>query len=178
MTKRSTAPSRALMAAIALIGFSAGGANAASPPSKAVQAVIECRKQADNAARLACYDAAASQVAQDLDSGDLVAIDRQQRRVLRRETFGLTLPSFDIFDHGEKLSDVDRMTDAVTGAGPGPDGKWVIRLESGAVWRAIENVDFYPDPKPGDPVVIFRAALGSFKMKVAGQPAIRVHRDQ
>ena len=177
MTRSSIASVRVSMAAAAIIGLSVAAANAAPPP-KVVLAVVECRKLADNGARLACYDAAANQVAQDLDSGDLVAIDRQQRRALRRETFGLTLPSFDIFDRGEKLSDVDKMTDTLTGAGLGPDGKWVIRLASGAVWRAIENVDLYPDPKPGDPVVVFRAALGSFKMKIAGQPAIRVHRDQ
>jgi len=47
-------------------------------------------------------------VAQDLDSGDLLALERQQRRVLRKQAFGLTLPSFDVFDRGEKASEADR----------------------------------------------------------------------
>ena len=58
------------------------------------------------------------------------------------------------------------------------DGKWIFRLENGAVWRQIDDYALYKDPRPGAKITIERALLGSYKLSVDGQPGLRVHRDE
>ncbi|MFI4973505.1 MAG: hypothetical protein ACHP84_03085 [Caulobacterales bacterium] len=170
----------ALTAAAAACAMTlAAGAAAAPAPVRApaVQAVVDCKQLADGAARLACYDSAVDKLTQAEASGDLVTIDREQRRTVRRQAFGLILPSFSLFDRGERPEEINQVSDSIASVGHSADGKWVFRLESGAVWRAIEDADFYKDPKPGDPVVIKRRSLGSFMMEIDRMPGFKAHRD-
>jgi hypothetical protein len=158
----------------------AGGAFAAAPaPTRApaVQAVVDCGKIADGPARLACYDKAVAEMQAAEARGDLVTIDREQRRSVRRQAFGFSLPSLSLFDRGEKPEEVDRVTDKVASVGHIGYGKLVIRLESGAVWRQIDDNELGRPPHAGSTAEVRKAALGSFMMKLDGQPAIRVHRD-
>jgi hypothetical protein len=155
--------------------------SAATPDSTtapAVQAVVDCRKLADDTARLACYDKAADALGAAEANGDVVSLDRTQRAQVRKEAFGFALPSLTVLDKGEKPEAVDRIDDVVASAGQTPDGKWVIRMQSGAVWRQIDDYELARRPKPGMPVVIKRASLGSYMANVDGQPALRMHRDQ
>jgi len=174
--------SKGMLAGAAASAMALASAACAAPApapvrAAAVQAVVDCRKIADGAARLACYDAALDKLTEAERTGDLLTIDHQQRRTMRKQAFGLSLPSFSLFDRGEKPEEVNRITDRIASVGRTAEGKWVIRLESGAIWRAIENTDFYRDPKPGDPVVIRRASLGSFIMDIDRLPGFRAHRD-
>jgi len=159
--------------------LSAGSAGAA-PASKAmraasVQNVFDCRSVLDAARRLVCFDGAVGAMADAEANGDLVIIDREQRREVRRQAFGLTLPSLAMFDRGEK--DADRITSKVVGVSRTPDGKWVLRLEGGALWRQTDDTDFNKTPRPGSNVVVKKGSLGSYFMKVDGGTAYRVHRD-
>lgn len=158
-----------------------GPARAAPPPAPSraptVQAVIACQALVDNAQRLACYDKAVAGMAQAEVKGDLVTIDREQRRAVRRQAFGLTLPSLAMFDRGERPEEADRITAKVKSASHTVTGKWVIELEDGAVWRQIDDNQIYKSPRPGSVAAIRKAMLGSFFMNLDGQQAIRVHRD-
>jgi hypothetical protein len=162
------------------LGVVAGPVAADAPAPKrpeALQAVVDCRKIADNTQRLACFDAAVEKMTAAETSGDLVSLDREQRRTVRRQSFGFTLPSLTIFDRGEKAEEVDRLTATLASAAKNADGKWVFRLQDGAVWRQIDDYDLSRDPHPGSVIVIKRASLGSFMLDVDGQPGLRVHRD-
>jgi len=164
-----------------LMGILLAGEAAAAPPGLAraptVQAVIDCKAIAEDNQRLTCFDKAVAAMTQAEASGDLVTIDRAQRRAVRHQAFGLTLPSLAIFDRGEKPDEINRITAKVKSAFQSGGGKWVIELEDGAVWRQIDNNDLYNSPHAGSTVDIRRAMLGSFFMKLDGQQAIRVHRD-
>ena len=154
----------------------------ATAPSKAVRAaavqnVLDCRGLTDANARLACFDKTVAGMAEAETKGDLVTIDREQRRQVRRQAFGLSLPSLQIFDHGEKGEDADRITSKVTSASRGAGGKWIVELEGGAVWRQTDDTDLYKSPHAGSIAIVRKAALGSFFMKVDGDSAFRVHRD-
>ena len=153
--------------------------SAAPAPSRApvVQSVIDCRKLEDSAARLACYDKAVDAMNEAESKGDLVTIDREQRRTLRRQAFGLSLPSLNIFDRGEKPEEASRITAKVTEAYRNREGRWVVKLEDGAEWRQIDYEEPSRPPHQGSTVVISRGVVGSFFMKIDGQPFIRVHRD-
>jgi hypothetical protein len=155
----------------------AQGATAAPPSSApAVQAVIDCAKILQNDQRLACYDAAVAAMAKAQTTGDLVAIDRAQRRAARRQTFGFSLPSLAFLDRGEKAEEVNNLDTTVTAVSRSADGKWVITVEGGAVWRQTDNNDLSKDPRVGSAVKISKGVLGAFFMNVDRQQAIRVHR--
>jgi hypothetical protein len=153
-------------------------AETSAAPPKAVQAAIDCRKLSDDPARLACYDQTVDALGQALGQGQVIAVDRGQVQAVRRQAFGFTLPSLDLFGRGEKPVDVDEVVLPVESARRGPDGKWTIGLEGGQVWRQIDTGDFSRDPKPGAKAVIKKAMLGSYMMMIGGHAPVRVHRDQ
>ena len=109
-------------------------------------------------------------------SGDLVTIDREQRRAVRRQAFGLTLPSLAMFDRGE--SDANRTSPPKsrrptrTAPANGSSGSTTASL-----WRQIDDTDVYPKPREGSTADIRRGAIGSFFMLLDGKTQIRVHRD-
>jgi hypothetical protein len=172
-----------LGAVTAVTAASAAEKVSAQKRAQVLQAVVDCRPMTDANARLACYDAAAARLDEAEASGQVVVVDKEQARQVRREVFGLQLPSLDIFSHAAKgpgaaVEDVDRVTEVVKTASRQADGRWVIELESGAVWRQIDASELANDARAGSKAEIRKAALGSFFMKIDGQPAIRVHRDR
>lgn len=141
------------------------------------KAVLDCRGVADPMQRLACYDAAAGRMSDAEAKGDIVVIDRAQARAAHQQAFGLALPSLDFVSKALKPGEIDQVQSSVRAARRDPYGHWTLVLEDGAVWRQIDG-DLNIDPHAGSKVVIHRAALGSFKMNIDGQPSIRVHRDE
>jgi hypothetical protein len=157
----------------------AGGVVAAPAPVRApaIQSVLNCRTIADSVQRLACFDKSVGEMAKAEQTGDLVTIDREQRRVVRRQAFGLILPALAMFDRGERPEEADRVTVTLAGAGQNAQGKWIVRLDDGAVWRQTDDSELVRRPHAGSAAVIRKGVLGSFFMTIDGQPAIRVHRD-
>ena len=164
---------------------------AADKPSSAkraavLQAIVDCRAMTDTSARLACYDAAAAKLDEAESSGQVMVVDREQAKQVRKEVFGLQLPSLDIFNLGggkgaervAKGDEVDRLLATVRQASRAGDGRWTIELDTGAVWRQLEPVDLANDPRSGSKVEIKKGALGSFLMKIDGQPGFKAHRDR
>ena len=158
--------------------LAAGDVSAAGAPTRApaMQSVLDCRALTDGVQRLACFDNAVGAMASAEKSGDLVTIDREQRRAVRRQAFGLTLPSLAMFDKGEKPEETNRIAVTLAAAARNGSGKWVFTLDDGAIWRQIDDSELEPPPRPGVKAVIRRAALGSYMIHLEGS-AIRVHRD-
>jgi hypothetical protein len=170
----------AVCACAFMLCFADTGARAATPaPTRApaVQAVIDCRKLADSAQRLACYDATVDSMAKAETAGDLVTLDRAQRRAVRRQAFGFTLPTLSMFDRGEKPDEVDRIDETLASARQDAQGKWTFVMQDGAVWRQIDDEFLSRKPHQGSAIVIRRAMLGSYMLSVDGQPGVRAHRD-
>ena len=170
--------------AVALL--SAGSLAAAPPPAglsastraKVLQSLSDCRGLTDNAARLACYDAATAGLEQAEAKGDIVVVDREQARDVRRQAFGFTLPSLAMFEKGEKQEDIDTTTGTVASARQNGARRWVVKLEDGAVWTQVDSTEMFSDPKAGDPVRIKKASLGSYLMVIGKNGAVRAHRDE
>jgi hypothetical protein len=164
-------------AACFAISSAALAATPKAPPAPAVQAVVDCRKLEDGAQRLACYDTAADALAKAQETGDLVTLDREQRRAARKQAFGFTLPSLAILDTGEKPGELNRIEETLASASQGYEGKWTFVMQDGAVWRQIDDEFLSRKPHPGSKVEIRRAMIGSFMLSVDGQPGVRAHRD-
>ena len=164
-----------------LLTFVASGSAMAAKPAPttapAVQAVVDCRKIDDGVQRLACYDAATDALTKAQSSGDLVTLDRQQRRTVRKQAFGFTLPALAMFDVGEKSETMNSIDEILASAHQDAGGKWVFVMQDGAVWRQIDDEFLSRDPHPGSAIVISKAMLGSFMLSVDKQPGVRAHRD-
>lgn len=167
----------ALMAG--LLGQSALAAPSANPErAPALRKLTDCRQVADNAARLACYDAVAAEIDSAQAAGDIVVVDRDQARAVRKQAFGFSLPSLSLFDREGKSEPLEAVTLKVESAARGGDGKWVLRLEGGQIWRQIDTTELSRLPKAGATVTIRSAMLGSYKLTVSGSNvAIRVRRE-
>jgi hypothetical protein len=182
-----------LAAFIALAPAVSQAASAPKLPGRAelVKALSDCRAIADPTERLACFDKAAAALDEAQTKGDVVVVDREQAREVKRQAFGFNLGNaLSIFDRpaakdkdGAKDKERERETDesivsvakAVTQT---PVGKWIVTLETGAVWRQVDSDTISLDPHPGSKIRIRRASLGSYLMSVDGQSSIRVHRDE
>ncbi|MFL5298421.1 MAG: hypothetical protein ACJ798_18750 [Phenylobacterium sp.] len=160
---------------------------AAAPPPKPVgaegraremQKLMDCRKVADNAQRLACFDEAAAAMDQAEAKGDIVVVDREQARKVRRQAFGFTLPSLSLFERGEKPEELETVQAKVVGVRQNGAGKWVLRLDSGAVWVQVDTNDIGTDPQAGETVTIRKAALGSYMLVLPHHRSFRAHREE
>lgn len=151
----------------------------ASGNAPVLQAVIDCRTTAEAAARLACYDAAAARLQQAETAGEVVVVDRAQVREARRQIFGFSVPALDLFGGratARAEDRVDRLEGVVRSTSFGRDARRVIRLEDGAVWRQYGAEEIRV--RAGSRVVVTRGIIGSFFMRVDGQPGVRVQRVQ
>ena len=170
----------ALAAGAVALTFAGAGLAADAPLGRAaqLQAVVDCRKLADPAERLACYDAATASLDAAEKAGDVVVVDRAQVREARRAAFGFNfqMPAF-MTPRDEKPEEMDRIAATVASARQDAHGKWVIKLTDGAIWRQVDTKKIFRDPQAGSTVEIRTAAMGSFFMKVDGQKQIRVHRE-
>ena len=154
-------------------------AAAAEPIQKpeAFEALLRCRAIADTAARLACFDSAAASLEAATASREVVVVDRKQIRESKRTLFGLSIPKLSLFDGDKEEDEVTSIDGVVESAHRDQDGRWVVRLKEGSRWRQIDSNALGRSPKSGMKVQINRAAVGSFKMRVEGQPGIRVRRE-
>jgi len=177
MAGRAGVPGLALVVGMGLAGTSYGVERVASAVSPVIQAVLDCRKAAAAEARLACYDAAVSKLAQAVGDGDLVSFDREQRREVRRQAFGFNLPSLSVVERGERPEEMGVLTATVRSASRNSEGRWVIVLDGGQVWRQTDSIALARPPRPGSAVVIQKAALGSFMISVDGHPGFRARRE-
>jgi hypothetical protein len=170
---------RIAVAVLAVATLGAPAARAASgiePQAAVVRALLDCRGLADAPSRLACYDEAAAAFERAEAGGDVVIVDREQARKVRRQAFGFTLPSISMFEKGESKSELENVDGKLASARQDASGHWVLKLEDGAVWRQIDSNELTRSPKSGMTVVIRKAALGSYLAAVAGQRAFRARR--
>ena len=172
---------RPVLALSLLAAAAAAGTVAVAQPkgegrAQIVQELAGCRQITDNAARLACYDKTAATLEQAEAKGDIVIVDRDQARKVRRQAFGFSMPSISLFEKGETQEELENVTGEVATARVNGAGKWVIQLKDGGVWTQVDNNQLHRDPKPGMPVRIRQAAMGSFLMSINNGGGFRVRR--
>jgi hypothetical protein len=182
-TMTGAARATVLLGAALVVG-GAGAALAAQPskidPGRAavVQSLSDCRKITEDASRLACYDKAASALDQAESQGQVVVIDREQARAVRRQAFGFNLPSLNLFSRGAVKTEegLDHLNLNIASVHHSSEGKWVFVATDGAVWRQTDSEELAEDPHSGSKLFVHGGALGSFFCKVDGQPQVRCER--
>jgi hypothetical protein len=170
-----------MRAALLILVVLASPAAAQTPqggPSPALAALYACAAEADDAKRLACYDAAAGRLRAAEESGDVVAVSRAEAETIERESFGFSLPSLPHLFGARAGADAQAAETEMEIAriGHGADGAAVFTMTNGQVWAQVDT-DSSRRARAGGKVVIRRAAFGSYLMHVeAGGPALRVQR--
>ena len=166
------------VAALAALPAAAAAQSGNQPQARPelFEALVRCRAIADDAARLRCFDEAAANLQAAQERRDLVVVDRQQVRENRRRLFGLPLPNLGGVFGGDDEDDVDSIESTVASASQIDYGRWVVRLEDGSTWVQTDNEIIAGRPRPGQPVRVNRAAMGTYMMRVNNQPGVRVRR--
>lgn len=141
-----------------------------------LERLTACRAVADNAARLSCYDAAAAAFDSAERGGELVVIDRAAVSETRRQLFGFELPTLPRLFGEDAGGDLDSIETTLERASRAEGDRWVFRLADGGVWRQVDSEPVRFTNRPGEPVRVRKASLGSFLMTVGGSRAVRVRR--
>ena len=166
------------LAALAVATFHSGSAFAQQPKEPSSQDTIDrlraCQTIADASERLACYDREVGVVLAATDEGTLRVVDQQEVEQTKRSLFGFTLPKIKLFGDGE-----DEMTELATTItkvrSEGREG-WIFTTEEGSTWRIAETKMGWRPPREGQPVVLKRASMGSFFIRVNGQIGVKGRR--
>lgn len=103
----------------------------------------------------------------------VVVIDRQQVDETRRNLFGVALPDTGLFGSGNDLSQIET---TLTRASVDDSGRWSFVLANGTRWTQTDDYIIARPPRANDKVLIKRAALGSFRLSVGGQPGVKAKR--
>ena len=145
---------------------------------EAFEALVRCRAIADDAARLQCFDAAAAGLQEAADRRDLVVVDREQVRKTKRSLFGLDIPDLNPFSGGPdpEEEEIQSIESTVASAVRHGGGRWSVTLEDGSSWIQTDDKPLALGPRKGQKVLVKKAAMGSYMMRVNNQPAVRVKR--
>jgi hypothetical protein len=168
-----------LLAGLPAVGIAQSPSPEAPQRPELFEALVQCRSITDDSARLQCFDTAAANLQAAAERRDVVVVDRAQVRESRRRLFGLALPRLPIFGGGDDEAEEQEITSIesnVTRAYQGEMGRWVVTLEDGSTWAQTDNNIIAGRPRPGQPVTVHRAALGTYMMRVSGQPGVRAQR--
>lgn len=156
-------------ACLAVAGAAAAEARERAPQSPLVEALARCKAQAEDAARLRCYEAAAGALTAAAAQGEVVVVNQRDLKTARRSLFGFSLPGVPFFG-GDDSQDKEQneVESKVRAAEMLADGKWLVILDTGATWQTTEATRGEPAPKRGEIVRIKKGALGSYVFSVEG----------
>lgn len=142
--------------------------------------LLDCRALGDSAARLACYDRQVGEMESAAQRDEVVVLDKAELKKTRRSLFGFSFPRLPFLsgsDDDEEKADLEaaRIEARITSARNVGYGKWAFVLDDGSQWETTEAIA-NRSPKSGQPIVIKRAAMGSFLGSVNGWPSVRMRR--
>ena len=171
----------ARISALALWAAFAVNAAAQPPPGRGVdlmEKLANCAEVPDVGARLSCYEAASAALKAAVAAGDVLMVDRQQVRDVRRQAFGFSLPSISLFDRDAPAEPIDRVESRLASAARDGVGRWTFRLEDGGVWSQVDSEVLMFAPKPGMAVIVRKGLVGAYFLGLDGRAGVRVRRVQ
>lgn len=130
-----------------------------------------CRAIADPDQRLACYDREVGAVITATEQGTLQVVDRADVEETKRGLFGFALPKIKLFGgDGDEMTELETTITDVRREGR--EG-WIFTTEEGSVWRISDTRLGWRPPQPGQAVVLKKASLGSYFIRVNGQIGVK-----
>jgi hypothetical protein len=160
------------------LGQSASAAKTPRAISPLVNALEQCRKIADSAQRLGCYDRAAPALVDASRAGEITVVDRGQLRQARRSLFGFSMPRLPFFAGDESAADSpSELQTTIKSARSLGNGKYrIVLTENDAVWETTEESMGLREPRAGQKISIRRGPLGSYFLRVDGGRSVKGRR--
>lgn len=146
--------------------------------SKTLDVLAGCQAITTDPARLACYDAAASQIDGARKSGRLLALDRGKVVERKRQRFGLADAAQNPLGGGEadRLTKVTEVQTTIASVKPSSYARFSLQLANGTVWETIEPLTLAP--RPGTAITIKQSGFGGFKASIRGERPVLVKRQR
>ena len=165
------------------LGSAAVAAKEKEPPAtpEEVQKLYDCRAITDASERLSCFDRQVAALQQAEQSRQIAIFDKAAQKKAQRGLFGFTLRDLPFFGGGDDVDDEDqikRLETTVKWARREGYNKMRFEIEDGAVWIQTDQSDLPRDPKPGEKVVIYPGAFGSYFAELGTMKRIRVRRER
>lgn len=165
------------LAAVAAASILSGQSAPTQERPETLARLMACREVADSTARLACFDTAAGALDTAEREGEVVVFDRAGVAETRRQLFGFEMPALPrLFGSAGVGAEIDSIETTLVSATFVNEGRWVFRLEDGGEWRQIDSERVRFRNRPGQPVRVRKASLGSFLLTVGDSRAVRVRR--
>lgn len=161
------------------------GAASAEPAGAPTDSVYACAAIAEDAARLACFDAAVAELQSKEQAGLIQTVDVAKIKEIEKEAFGFSMPSLPaLFNRSSGTAKatteeaIDEITVPVKSARiQGVTGRVIVVLENGQTWEQIDTTKINGmSLRKAKEARVRKAALGSFMMSVDGGKAFRVKR--
>lgn len=143
------------------------------PAADHLSGLRACLQIADPSTRLACYDGAAKAVVSASDDGRLKIVDQAEIRRTRRGLFGFSLPDLGIFGGGDEEPDMEMLETTVASVRYTGSDSFVFRTPEGGLWQVTNAPSRLNEVKVGDPVVLKKASLGSYFVRIKGQLGVK-----
>lgn len=147
-------------------------------PSPLVTAIDRCRKIAEPAQRLTCYDTAANALVTAANAGTVAVVDQTEIRKARRSLFGFSLPKIPFFSGDDTADEAQRQLEStITSVRPLNNGYYrIVIADNNAVWETSDSSISFDAPRPGQKITILRGPLGSYFLRINGQIGVRGRR--
>ena len=177
MTSSITLLGVILLAAAAPAGAQSGRPGS-SPPSRHLSALEACRAIQADPARLACFDREAGALLTASRGGELSVVNRADMRTARRSLFGFALPKLPFFAGDKSADEVpDTLDSTIVSAQSIANDLYRIKIAAGdALWETTDSPMSLSAPRGGQKIVISKAALGSYFLRIDGQVGVKGRR--
>lgn len=143
-------------------------------PPKVFGDLQSCRAIADEKARLACFDTVSAQISQQVESKELVLLDRVAVKNTKKSLFGFSIPDVDFLKDEEGQFEFEKLETTVTSVASGGYRKLQFRVAEGSLWRTTEASDL--ELKNGQKIVLSKGSLGGYFVKVGSARSVRAVR--
>jgi hypothetical protein len=155
----------------------AGAATEPTQRAALLGKAVDCLSVKEAAERLACLERSVRALDEAERGRQIVVVDKPQVEADKRARFGLPQASKPILAPVKsEQADLKEVAGSIRTADRDRFQKWVFTLEDGSKWQQTDDADLGRWPKAGSAVLIRRAALGSYLMKVDGQRWLKVRR--
>ena len=137
--------------------------------------IVACRAISNAAARLECFDAAATALETATENRQVVMLDQSEVRKTKRSLFGFSLPKIPFFGESdeEQEEEFKEIEGELANVQALPYGKYQFTVKDAGTWQTTQGISSIL--KNGKKFKIKRAAMGSF-MLVMNNTGIRVKR--
>jgi hypothetical protein len=156
-------------------------AGASEAQESEIDKIHACSAITDAGQRLACFDATVAAMKQAQAAGDVSVVSRAQIQQAGKNSFGLgptaqASAMAGVATAAEPPPEPDHVAVTIVSAKKRENGKFRFTLDDGQIWDQTDTVSLRMLPSEPFQGEIRRAALGSFMLKPADKPAVRVKR--